>query len=79
MEGLEAALRSLEFLASINYRATALKFKCGETTLRHRHQWKQHSTRDATFNHKTRLSEQQELDLIAYIIKLKARSLPPTV
>jgi hypothetical protein len=58
MEGLEAALRSLELSDSTDYRATALKFKCSETVLRDRHQGKQQSIKDATFNHKTRLSKQ---------------------
>ena len=79
MEGLDAALASLRLLKSINYAETAREYKCDETTPRRRHQGKQRSRQDADFIYKSYLSKQQEKDLITYINKLIAHSLPPTI
>jgi len=79
MEGLDAALASLRLSKSINYAETAREYKCDETTLRRRHQGKQRSRQDADFMYKSYLSKQQEKDLVAYINKLTARGLPPTI
>lgn len=79
MENLEAALRSLELSDSINYAGTARKFNCSATTLRRRHKGEQRSRHVADFEYKSHLSKQQEKDLIAYINRLTARGLPPTV
>ena len=78
MEGLEAALDSLKLSDSINYRATALKFKCSETTLRRRHKGLQASRANAAFNHKSLLSNEQEKTLVTYINKLTRMAIPPT-
>jgi hypothetical protein len=79
MEGLEAALASLQLSESINYAATARKFKCDETTLRRRHQSKQQLRQNADFSYKTHLLKQQEKDHVAYVNKLTAHGLPPTL
>jgi hypothetical protein len=78
MEGLEAAIDSLKLSNSINYRATALKFKCSETTLRRRYQGLQVSRADAAFSGKSLLSKEQEKTLVAYINKLTRMGIPPT-
>jgi hypothetical protein len=79
IEGLEAALKSLELSDSINYNKTAKEFNVSATTLRRRHKGEQQSRSDVDFTYKSRLSKQQETDLIAYINKLSGRGLPPTV
>jgi len=79
MEALDKALTFLESSESVNYAETAKTFGCDETTLRRRHQGKQRSRQDADFLYKSRLSKQQERDLVAYINKLTARRIPPTL
>ena len=79
MEALDKALTFLESSESVNYAETAKTFGCDETTLRRRYQGKQRSRQDADFLYKSRLSKQQERDLVAYINKLTARGIPPTL
>jgi len=79
MAAIDEALAFLKSSEAINYAETARRFGCDETTLRRRHQGKQRSRRDADSLYKSRLSKQQELDLIAYIHKLSARGIPPTL
>lgn len=69
----------LKSAESINYAEVARQFSCDETTLRRRHQGKQRSRRDADSTYKSRLSKQQELELVAYIHKLSSRGIPPTL
>ncbi|KAJ0116892.1 Uncharacterized protein HZ326_31921, partial [Fusarium oxysporum f. sp. albedinis] len=57
----------------------AKKFECDETTLRRRHQGKQRARRDADSLYKSRLSKQQEQDLVTYIRKLSLRGIPTTL
>jgi hypothetical protein len=79
MAPIDEALDFLKLSESINYAETASCFGCDETTLRRRHQGKQRSRRDADTLYKSRLSKQQERDLIAYIHKLSSRGIPPTL
>ncbi|KAL5610899.1 hypothetical protein FOBRF1_007016 [Fusarium oxysporum] len=79
MAALDKALEFLKTSGSINYVATAKKFECDETTLRRRHQGKQRARRDADTLYKSRLSKQQEQDLVTYIRKLSLRGIPPTL
>src|SRR5271156_597177 len=79
MEDINATFASLRLSKSINYAETAREYKCDETTLRRRHQGKQRSRQDADFIYKSYLSKQQKKDLVAYINKLTARGLPPTL
>ncbi|KAI8417006.1 hypothetical protein FOFC_03319 [Fusarium oxysporum] len=79
MAAIDKALEFLKTSGSINYAATAKKFKCDETTLRLRHQGKQRARRDADSLYKSRLSKQQEQDLVTYIRKLSMRGIPPTL
>ncbi|KAJ6436785.1 DDE superfamily endonuclease, CENP-B-like protein [Purpureocillium lavendulum] len=79
MTPIDEALAFLKSSDVINYAATARRFNCDETTLRRRHQGKQRSRRDADRLYKSRLSKQQERDLIAYIHKLSSRGIPPTL
>ncbi|KAL5611116.1 hypothetical protein FOBRF1_007233 [Fusarium oxysporum] len=79
MAALDKALEFLKTSGSINYAATAKKFECDETTLRRRHQGKQRARRDADTLYKSRLSKQQEQDLVTYIRKLSLRGIPPTL
>ncbi|KAJ6436259.1 DDE superfamily endonuclease, CENP-B-like protein [Purpureocillium lavendulum] len=79
MTPIDEALAFLNSSDVINYAATARRFNCDETTLRRRHQGKQRSRRDADRLYKSRLSKQQERDLIAYIHKLSSRGIPPTL
>lgn len=79
MAALNKALTFLESSESVNYAETARTFGCDETTLRRRHQGKQRSRQDADSSYKSRLSNQQERDLIAYINKLTDRGIPPTL
>ncbi|KAG7423555.1 hypothetical protein Forpi1262_v015225 [Fusarium oxysporum f. sp. raphani] len=79
MAAIDKALEFLKTSGSINYAATAKKFKCDETTLRRRHQGKQRARRDADSLYKSRLSKQQEQDLVTYIRKLSLRGIPPTL
>lgn len=79
MAAIDEALEFLKSSESINYAKTARRFNCDETTLRRRHQGKQRSRRDADSLYKSRLSKQQERELIAYIRKLSARGIPPTL
>ncbi|KAM4067689.1 Tc5 transposase DNA-binding domain-containing protein [Hirsutella rhossiliensis] len=68
MAPIDEALDFLKSSESVNYADTARKFNC-----------KQRSRRDADSLYKSRLSKQQERDLIAYIHKLSARGIPPTL
>ncbi|OAQ63827.1 DDE superfamily endonuclease, CENP-B-like protein [Purpureocillium lilacinum] len=79
MAPIDEALDFLKSSVSVNYAETARRFNCDETTLRRRHQGKQRSRRDADRLYKSRLSKQQERDLIAYIHKLSSRGIPPTL
>ncbi|KAI8406231.1 hypothetical protein FOFC_13700 [Fusarium oxysporum] len=79
MAAIDKALEFLKTSGSINYAATAKKFECDETTLRRRHQGKQRARRDADSLYKSRLSKQQEQDLVTYIRKLSLRGIPPTL
>ncbi|KID97311.1 DDE superfamily endonuclease, CENP-B-like protein, partial [Metarhizium majus ARSEF 297] len=79
MAPIDEALAFLKSSESFNYAETARRFNCDETTLRRRHQGKQRSRRDADRLYKSRLSKQQERDLIAYIHKLSSRGIPPTL
>jgi hypothetical protein len=79
MAAIDKGLEFLKTSGSINYDATAKKFKCDETTLRRRHQGKQRARRDADSLYKSRLSKQQEQDLVTYIRKLPLRGIPPTL
>jgi hypothetical protein len=79
MGPLEEALAFLESSEKVNYAAAARKFGCDETTLRRRHQGKQRSRQEADSTYKFKLSKQQEKELVAYIVKLTARGLPPTL
>ncbi|KAF6528230.1 hypothetical protein HZS61_008880 [Fusarium oxysporum f. sp. conglutinans] len=79
MAAIDTALEFLKTSGSINYAATAKKFECDETTLRRRHQGKQRARRDADSLYKSRLSKQQEQDLVTYIRKLSLRGIPPTL
>ncbi|RKK07648.1 hypothetical protein BFJ65_g17853 [Fusarium oxysporum f. sp. cepae] len=79
MAAIDKALEFLKISGSINYAATAKKFECDETTLRRRHQGKQRARRDADSLYKSRLSKQQEQDLVTYIRKLSLRGIPPTL
>ncbi|KAL5585824.1 hypothetical protein FOVSG1_013516 [Fusarium oxysporum f. sp. vasinfectum] len=79
MAALDKALEFLKTSGSINYAATAKKFECDETTLRRRHQGKQRARRDADTLYKSRLSKQQEQDLVTYIRKPSLRGIPPTL
>ena len=79
MASIDEALDFLKSSESVNYAETARRFNCDETTLRRRHQGKQRSRRDADRLYKSRLSKQQERDLIAYIHKLSSRGIPPTL
>ncbi|KAK2923291.1 hypothetical protein FoTM2_016813 [Fusarium oxysporum f. sp. vasinfectum] len=79
MAAVDKALEFLKTSGSINYAATAKKFECDETTLRRRHQGKQRARRDADSLYKSRLSKQQEQDLVTYIRKLSLRGIPPTL
>ncbi|RKK39643.1 hypothetical protein BFJ68_g18359 [Fusarium oxysporum] len=79
MAAIDKGLKFLKTSGSINYDATAKKFKCDETTLRRRHQGKQRARRDADSLYKSRLSKQQEQDLVTYIRKLSLRGIPPTL
>lgn len=79
MAAIDKALEFLKTSGSINYAATANKFECDETTLRRRHQGKQRARRDADSLYKSRLSKQQEQDLVTYIRKLSLRGIPPTL
>lgn len=79
MAAIDEALKFLKSSESINYAKTARRFNCDETTLRRRHQGKQRSRRDADDLYKSRLSKQQEQELIAYIHKLSSRGIPPTL
>ncbi|KID96268.1 DDE superfamily endonuclease, CENP-B-like protein, partial [Metarhizium majus ARSEF 297] len=79
MAAIDEALKFLESSESSNYAKTARRFNCDETTLRRRHQGKQRSRRDADSLYKSRLSKQQERELVAYIHKLSSRGIPPTL
>ncbi|KAL5610690.1 hypothetical protein FOBRF1_006807 [Fusarium oxysporum] len=79
MAAIDKALEFLKTSGSINYAATAKKFECDETTLRRRHQGKQRARRDADTLYKSRLSKQQQQDLVTYIRKLSLRGIPPTL
>ncbi|KAI8411355.1 hypothetical protein FOFC_07949 [Fusarium oxysporum] len=79
MAAIDKALEFLKTSGSINYAATAKKFECDEITLRRRHQGKQRARRDADSLYKSRLSKQQEQDLVTYIRKLSLRGIPPTL
>ena len=79
MGAIDEALDFLKSSESVNYAETARLFNYDETTLRWRHQGKQRSRQDADFSYKSRLSKQQERDLIAYINKLTVRGIPPTL
>ena len=79
MAAIDEALKFLKSSESINYAKTARRFNCDETTLRRRHQGKQRSRRDADDLYKSRLSKQQEQELVAYIHKLSSRGIPPTL
>ncbi|WKT53725.1 hypothetical protein QSH57_004309 [Fusarium oxysporum f. sp. vasinfectum] len=79
MAAIDKALESLKTSGSINYAATAKKFECDETTLHRRHQGKQRARRDADSLYKSRLSKQQEQDLVTYIRKLSLRGILPTL
>ncbi|KAG7424821.1 hypothetical protein Forpi1262_v014234 [Fusarium oxysporum f. sp. raphani] len=79
MAAIDKALEFLKTSGSINYAATAKKFEYDETTLRRRHQGKQRARRDADSLYKSRLSKQQEQDLVTYIRKLSLRGIPPTL
>ena len=79
MNAIDEALEFLNSSESINYAKTARYFNCDETTLRRRHQGKQRSRHDADDLYKSRLSKQQERELIAYIHKLSSRGIPPTL
>ena len=79
MDVIDEALEFLKSSGSINCTKIARRFNCDETTLRRRHQGKQRSRRDADDLYKSRLSKQQERELIAYIHKLSSRGIPPTL
>ncbi|KAL6410938.1 DDE superfamily endonuclease, CENP-B-like protein [Ilyonectria robusta] len=79
MAPIDEALDFLNSSESVNYAETARVFNCDETTLRRRHQGKQRSRQDANRLYKSRLSKEQERDLIAYIHKLSSRGIPPTL
>ncbi|XP_044714410.1 DDE superfamily endonuclease domain-containing protein [Hirsutella rhossiliensis] len=79
MAPIDEALEFLKLCDTVNYAKTARQFNCDETTLRRRHQGKQRSRRDADSLYKSRLSKQQERDLVAYIRKLSSRGIPPTL
>ncbi|KJZ69920.1 hypothetical protein HIM_10705 [Hirsutella minnesotensis 3608] len=79
MAPIDEALEFLKSCDTVNYAKTARQFNCDETTLRRRHQGKQRSRQDADSLYKSRLSKQQERDLIEYIRKLSSRGIPPTL
>ncbi|KJZ70519.1 hypothetical protein HIM_10105 [Hirsutella minnesotensis 3608] len=79
MAPIDEALEFLKSCDTVNYAKTARQFNCDETTLRRRHQGKQRSRQDADGLYKSRLSKQQERDLVAYIRKLSSRGIPPTL
>ncbi|KJZ70484.1 hypothetical protein HIM_10113 [Hirsutella minnesotensis 3608] len=79
MAPIDEALEFLKSSDTVNYAKVARQFKCDETTLRRRHQGKQRSRQDADALYKSRLSKQQERDLVAYIRKLSSRGIPPTL
>ena len=79
MTPIDEALASLKSSETVNYANTARLFNCNETTLRRRHQGKQRSRQAADRLYKSRLSKQQERDLISYIHKLSSRGIPPTL
>ena len=75
MEAIEAALASLELSDSVNYAQTAREYGVSDTTLRRRHQGKQHK---AAFGSKSLLTDAQEQVLISHIKRLSERGIPPT-
>ncbi|KJZ68706.1 hypothetical protein HIM_11907 [Hirsutella minnesotensis 3608] len=79
MAPIDEALEFLKSSDTVNYAKVARQFKCDETTLRRRHQGKQRSRQDADALYKSRLSKQQERDLVAYIRKLSSRGILPTL
>ena len=78
MKPIELALAALDLSDEPNYAAVAKEFKVSATTLAHRHKGTQLSHEDATFQHKTLLSKQQNKDLLDYVNKLTVRGCPPT-
>ena len=78
MEALEAALASLELSDSVNYPQTAKEYGVDPDTLRRRHQGKQVSRHQATFESRSLLTEAQEQVLISHIKRLTERGIPPT-
>ncbi|KJZ68852.1 hypothetical protein HIM_11755 [Hirsutella minnesotensis 3608] len=79
MAPIDEALEFLKSCETVNYAKTARRFNCDETTLRRRHQGKQRSRQDADGLYKSRLSKQQERDIVAYNRKLSSRGIPPTL
>jgi len=79
MDTLNEALLYLASAGVVNYAAAARQFGCNETTLRRRHQGKQRARRDADYDYKTALTQQQERDLVTYIQNLTNRGIPPTL
>jgi hypothetical protein len=78
MEPLEAALASLALPDSVIYAQTAKEYGVSDTTLRRRHQGKQVSRHQATFESKSLLTDAQEHVLISHIKRLTERGIPPT-
>ena len=78
MEPLEAALASLALPDSVIYAQTAKEYGVSDTTLRRRHQGKQVSRHQATFESKSLITDAQEHVLISHIKRLTERGIPPT-
>ncbi|KAF2182033.1 DDE-domain-containing protein [Zopfia rhizophila CBS 207.26] len=77
MDPIEAALADLESQNPPNYSATARKYNVGRSTLSRRHRGLTVS-REAYIENISILTQEQENNLISYIKRLTAMSLPPT-
>jgi hypothetical protein len=83
MANIEEAITYLESSfkgeTDIPWTEVASHFNCSKDTLRRRWLGVQLSRQDADLNYKTKLTKQEELEIVAYIQKLTLRGLPPAL
>jgi hypothetical protein len=72
MSSLQAALSALKLSESPHYAHIAKEYNVDATTLTCRHQGKQLSYQEATFQYRVNLLKQQTKELIGYINKLRS-------
>ena len=75
---IQAAITDLESQETVNYAATAKKWKIDRSTLSRRYRGKTGPNQDATSYSRKQLTDTQEETLITYVNKLNNRGFPPT-